>query len=114
MTDDFNKVVLYYVKNSTIEIKNELYFNDIGQLIFSGYDIGLTVKEFSGDSDYEYDYNIDPAEVNKLYDILKIEPGDKHSLLLELKRRFEGKNAYDELGDFLDLNNIDYEPFSWW
>lgn len=113
MLDDFNRVELYYVKNSKIEIINELYFNDIGQLIFYGYDIGLIVKEFWGDSDFEYDYTIEPAEVNKLYDIFKIGSGDKLSLLLELKRRFEGKNAYEDFGEFLDTSNIDYLPFSW-
>ena len=69
-------------KDDEIRISMELYFNDEGQLIFDGYDIGARVKECWGDSDYEYTYTIEPEEVNKLFDILNVNRGNRKELLL--------------------------------
>jgi hypothetical protein len=91
----------------------ELCFNERGQLLFEGYDIGKAVKEYWGDSDYEYDYTIEPVEVEKLYLIFGIANTDRYSLLIELKRRFEGENAYSEFGHFLDEHNITFDAFTW-
>ncbi len=49
----------------------ELYF-DGNQLVFDGYDIGKTVEDAWGDSDYEYSYTIEPAEVEMLYANLSV------------------------------------------
>jgi hypothetical protein len=106
-------IVLYREERPDIKINMEMYFNEKGQLIFDGYDLGKTVKDWWGDSDYEYTYTIEPVEVEKLYSILGIASSDRHALLLEIKKRFEGNDAYSKFGDFMTKNNIDYSAFTW-
>ena len=69
------------------------------------------MKNAWGDSDYEY--TIEAVEVEKLYSLLGIENSNRHSLLLELKKRFEGNKAYSKFGDFMEENNIDYTGSTW-
>ena len=45
-------VILFQFKNEGISIQIEAKF-DNGDLVIEGYDIGRTVKEYWGDSDYE-------------------------------------------------------------
>ena len=45
---------LYRFKDKAIRIHVEAYFEN-GNLVVSGYDIGKKVKEYWGDSEYEYD-----------------------------------------------------------
>jgi hypothetical protein len=107
------KVKLFELEHSTIKISIEIYFSEKGQLIVDGYDIGKTVEDCWGNSDYEYKYTIEPNEVEKLYVLFGINSSDKHSLLLEIKKRFEGNEAYSKLGIFMNENNIKYTPFTW-
>ena len=107
------RIVLFKLERPDIKISMEMYFNEKGQLIFDGYDIGKTVEDAWGDSDYEYGYKIEAVEVDKLYSLLGIEDSNRHSLLLELKKRFEGNKAYSEFGNFMTENNIDYTGSTW-
>jgi len=107
------RIVLFKLERPDIKISMEMYFNEKGQLIFDGYDIGKTVEDAWGDSDYEYGYTIEAVEVEKLYSLLGIGNSNRHSLLSELKKRFEGNRAYSELGDFMEENNIDYSGSTW-
>ena len=107
------KIILYKKERPDIKISMEMYFNEEGQLIFDGYDIGKTVKDWWGDSDYEYSYTIEAAEVEKLYTLLNIASPDRHSLLKEIKKRFGGNKAYSKFGDFMTENDIDYTAFTW-
>lgn len=107
------KVTLFYLERPDIKISMELYFNDKNQLYFDGYDIGKSVEEAWGDSDFEYTYTIEPEEVNKFYGIFDLVVGDKPSLLQSLKNRFSVDKAYSLFGDFMDANNIKYERFTW-
>lgn len=91
----------------------EIYFTEKGQLFFDGYDIGKTVEEFHGDSDYEYTYTIEPGQVEKLYDIFDLKSGDKNGLLQEIKNRFSINDAYSLFGEFLNTHNIKHESFTW-
>jgi len=107
------KIIIFREERPDIRIYMEMYFNEKGQLIFEGQDIGQLVKDWWGDSDYEYSYTIEPAEVKKLYGILGIPGSDKHALLSEIKKRFEGNSAYSKFGDFMRENNIDFKAFTW-
>ncbi len=107
------KIILYRKEGSKISIYMDMYFNEEGQLIFDGQDIGSGVEEQWGDSDYEYTYTIEPEEVKKLYAILGVPDSDKHSLLQEIKKRFAGNRAYSKFGKFMDDNNINYSSFTW-
>ena len=107
------RIILFKLERPDIKISMEMYFNEKGQLIFDGYDIGKTVEDAWGDSDYEYGYTIEAVEVEKLYTLLGIENSNRHSLLISLKKRFEGNKAYSEFGDFMTENNIDYTGSTW-
>ena len=108
-----DKVVLYSFKNDDIKVIIEAYFDEFGNLIVEGYDIGKTVEEFFGDSDYEYSSTVPSAEVEKLYALLGIPSGAKNILLNYLQSHFNTNSCYSELRDFLEKNNIKHEGFSW-
>ncbi len=107
------KVILYYLERPDIKISMEIYFTEKGQLFFDGYDIGKTVEEAWGDSDYEYTYTIEPDQVEKLYEIFRLKHGDKNALLGEIKNRFSVNEAYSLFGEFLNTHNIKYKSFTW-
>ena len=91
----------------------ELYFNDKDQLYFDGYDIGKTVEEIWGDSDFEYTHTIEPEEVNKIYKIFNLKTGDKKGLLQILEKKFSNNNAYFAFREFMQLHNIKFNSFTW-
>lgn len=107
------KIVLFKLKRPDIKISMEIYFNKEAQLIFDGYDIGKSVEDWWGDSDYEYNYTIEAVEVEKLYSLFGIENSDQHSLLLGIKKRFEGNKAYSEFGAFMEENDIEFKAATW-
>ena len=107
------KVVLFYSENENVKISMKIYFNEQNQLIFDGYDIGKTVNDVFGDSDYEYDYLIEPNEAEKLYEIFGLESRDKSALLQLIKDRFGGNKAYTLFGNFLDEHLIEYISNTW-
>ena len=107
------KVTLFNVERPDIKISMEIYFNEKGQLYFDGYDIGKTVEEAWGDSDYEYTYTIEPDQVGKFYPIFNLTAGDKSGLLQAIKNRFSDNKAYTMFGDFMKANNIKYDGFTW-
>jgi hypothetical protein len=99
-----NKVTLFRHKHPEIETCIQAYFNEEGELIIDGYDIGNRVKEIWGESDYEYAYRINPDSVKQLYNILGLNHGDKLALLEAIKSKFNDNSAYTELGKFMDEN----------
>lgn len=107
------KVILFYLERPDIKISMEMYFTEKGQLFFDGYDIGKTVEEVWGDSEYEYTYVIEPDQVEKIYEIYDLKKDDKNALLAEIKKCFSGNNAYSLFGEFLNTHNIKYESFTW-
>ena len=104
---------MFYLERPDIRISMQIYFNGNDQLYFDGYDIGKTVEEAFGDSDYEYDYTIEPEEVNKLYQIFGLNPGDKSGLLQCIKNRFSVNEAYSLFGNFLTAHKILFKGFTW-
>ncbi len=107
------RIELFKFENPRIRISIELYFNEKGQLIFDGYDIGKQVEDSWGDSDYEYSYTIEPLFVERLFSILDVPVGDRYALLLELKKRFGNNKAYSQFGNFMKENNIEFRSFTW-
>lgn len=59
-------VTLYYHEESEIKISIEAYFEN-EMLVIDGYDIGPSVKEYWGDSDYEYSIKVPADGVSFLY-----------------------------------------------
>lgn len=109
---DNYRVILYYHRSPDIKISQVIYFSD-ERLVFEGYDIGKTVSEAFGDSDYEYDFQVAPEEVAKFYTLLDVTPGDKKALLLKIYERFAGNSAYSDMCTFMEKNGIEAPGFTW-
>jgi len=106
------RVTLFHLETPTIKVDIQAYFEN-GKLIIEGYDIGKSVNDWFGDSDYEYKTTIHENEVNKLYPLLQIQEGDKESLLKAIAGLYNTNYCYSEFGDFLTKNGIIAEKFSW-
>ena len=91
----------------------EIYFNEENQLIFDGYDIGKSVKDCWGDSDYEYCYTIEPNEIDKFYTIFNLKKGDRAGLLKSIQNDFSVNEAYSLFGKFMKDKNILYNSSTW-
>ena len=105
-------VTLYHVKREDIRIDVVARF-DKDKLIIDGYDIGKTVEEAWGDSDYEYIMTIPASSLPPLYGLLDVDVGDRKRLLKALAKRFHGNECFSAIGDFLDQNSIEHKTFRW-
>lgn len=106
-------IVLFSYSDPKIDVLMQLFFDEDGSLHFEGQDVGKSVSEYWGDSDYEYLYTIAPAEVQKFYSLFNLKPGDRSGLLSAIKDRFGENRAYSMLGQFMDEHKIKYEAFTW-
>lgn len=105
-------ITLYHLEREDIKIDIVARFAE-GKLIIDGYDIGKTVKEAWGDSDYEYIMTIPATSLPVLYRVLGVKVGDRKRLLKALAKRFNGNKCFSALGDFLDQNGIAHDTFTW-
>lgn len=108
-----DRVLLYFSATPGIKVTVEIYFDEAENLVLEGYDIGKTVEEYWGDSDYEYTTTICPEEVKKLYKLFDLTPGEEKKLLSHLKSRFNSNRCYSELRELLIQNDIKFQSFSW-
>ena len=107
------KVLLFSLTTENIKVTVEAYFDETDNLIIEGYDIGKTVEEYWGDSDYEYTSTITTEEVNKLYALFNLPAASKKELLSALQSSYHTNTCYSEIQNLLDLNKIKYTGFSW-
>ena len=105
-------VTLYYHEESEIKISIEAYFEN-EMLVIDGYDIGPRVKEYWGDSDYEYIVKVPAEGVSFLYTHFNIQPGNNHELLRALATRYNTNTCYSDIRQLLDDHNVKYEGFTW-
>ncbi|MGD2122990.1 MAG: hypothetical protein PVJ76_14650 [Gemmatimonadota bacterium] len=105
-------VTLFHLERDDIKVNIEARF-EAEKLIIDGYDIGKTVEEAWGDSDYEYVMTIPGEGVDALYGLLNVEAGDRRGLLEALAERFRGNKCFSRIGDFLDQNEIEHETLRW-
>lgn len=108
-----NTVLLFSFKSDSVKVSIEAYFNEDDSLIIEGYDIGKSVEEIWGDSDYEYITTVKADAVNKLYTLLHLPSGSKDALLSYLQSRFNTNSCYSEIRTWFDENAVAYESFSW-
>jgi hypothetical protein len=106
-------VTLFPLASDNIKITIEAYFDDEENLIIEGYDIGKTVAEAWGDSDYEYSTTIHRDDVGKLYKAFGLPPGSKEIILLHMKNHYNTNTCYSDMQDFLEQHNIPFKGFSW-
>jgi len=107
-----HRVKLFRHKTTDISIYIDAYF-DGGSLIIEGQDIGKTVEDWWGDSDYEYILTVPADEVSRLYPLLKVKQGDKESLLNKIAAKYNTNTCYSDFMSFLERNNIKFETFTW-
>jgi hypothetical protein len=110
MTD---RVLLFSLNNEQVKVTIEAFFNDSGSLIVEGYDIGKSVEEYWGDSDYEYSFTVLPDEVSKIYTLLNVKAGSQLELLGYLQKNYNTNTCYSQLREWLEKNGIKHEGFSW-
>jgi hypothetical protein len=103
-----NRITLYQFNSSDIKITVEAYFN-IEDLVIDGYDIGKSVEEHWGDSDYAYHTTVPADEVKKLYPLLTVPEGDKEGLLNAIAKTYNTNSCFSDFNDFLRKNGIKTE-----
>lgn len=106
------RIILFHLETPTIKVDIQAYFEN-EKLIIEGYDIGKSVKDWFGDSDYEYSMTIHEDEVRKLYPLMQVREGDKEALLRAIADRYNTNSCYSEFSEFLTKNGIKSERFSW-
>jgi len=105
-------ITLLHFEREDIKVDVVARFEE-DELIIDGYDIGKTVEEVWGDSDYEYVMTIPTDSLPPLYRLLGVEVGKPKTLLKAIAERFHGNDCFSALGDFLEKNNIDHKTFTW-
>lgn len=105
-------ITLYHFESEVIKIDIEARFEGEA-LIIDGYDIGKRVKEYWGDSDYEYTVTVPPEGIPALYALFNVTPGDKQNLLLEIARNYNTNTCYSDFRKLLDDNQIPSSGFTW-
>jgi hypothetical protein len=106
-----DSVTLYAYQDDTIKISIEAYFEG-DTLVIDGYDIGKKVKEYWGDSDYEYKLMIPPVSVDFLYTHFGIAHA-REVLLQTLAVKFNTNSCYSDIRNLLDTHKLPCEGFSW-
>jgi hypothetical protein len=108
-----NKITLFQLETENIKVTVEVYFDGNGNLVVEGYDIGKMVKEYWGDSDYEYSVTVPVEELKKLYAVFQLSMGDRSGLLTSLRDQYHSNTCFSVIRDLLDKNDIRSEGFSW-
>jgi hypothetical protein len=107
------RVLLFSLINPNIKVTIEAYFDEKGDLVIDGYDIGKTVNDYWGDSDYEYVTTVSGEDLAKLYEVMGIQAGSKSGLLLEIQKRFNTNSCYSDFNGFIAKHGIHSGGFSW-
>jgi hypothetical protein len=105
------EVTLFHEEREDIRIDIVAYFEQ-DTLVIDGYDIGKTVKDYWGDSDYEYSMRIYPEGVRKLYEHFSLAP-DPSQLLTLLAARFSGNRCFSQLESLVDQLKLPHESYKW-
>lgn len=105
-------ITLYHLEREDIKVDIVARFAR-DKLVIDGYDIGRTVEEVWGDSDYEYVLTLPAESVARLYALLGVAAGDRRALLKALEARFGGHRCFSAIREWLDEHDVPYESFTW-
>jgi hypothetical protein len=106
-----DRIILYQYQTPDISVRVEAFFRN-DKLVVEGYDVGKSVDEWFGDSDYEYSTTLAEEELDKLYQLLHVEKGERSGLLKAIAAEFNDNNCYSRFRSLLDENDIKYDSFS--
>lgn len=107
------RVLLFSINRPDIRVTVEAYFDHRGSLIVEGYDIGATVEDYWGDSDYEYAVTVFPEEVPHLCTHAQLPDGQPDTVLRYLQQHYGDNTGYSRFRTFLETHGIRHEGFSW-
>ncbi len=107
-----HKKKLFSIDNENIRVMINLGF-DGEDLKLDGYDIGKSVSDMWGDSDYEYSITISAAEIPRLYELNQVPFGNKKNLISVLAKFLSDNKAFTLFHDYLKENNIPFTCFSY-
>ena len=103
---------LFHFSDDRIRIDIRLGFEG-EKLKLDGYDIGEAVREIWGDSDYEYAITVSGEDLEKLYRLSNLEPGQKKALVDHLAKTFSLNEAFSSFREYLTASEIGFESFTW-
>lgn len=108
-----DRVLLFFLQTDHVKVTIEAFFDSTGNLIVEGYDIGKSVEEYWGDSDYEYSVTVPAEEVIKVYELFALPKGNQQQLLSWLQAHYNTNTCYSDFRQWLEVNKIKHEGFSW-
>lgn len=112
MSGSGQNIVLYEHRDETISIKVQAYLGENG-LTVSGYDIGKSVKDHFGSSDYEYNFTVKPADLPALYAAMQLKNPEGDTFLAHLKQHYGNELGFSSLMNLLKQHHIKYDTFFW-
>lgn len=107
-----HKKKLFSIDNENIRVMINLGF-DGEDLKLDGYDIGKSVSDMWGDSDYEYSITVSEVELPRLYELNRVPFGNKKKLISVLAKFLSDNKAFTLFHDYLKENNIPFTCFSY-
>ena len=107
-----HKKKLFSIDNENIRVMINLGF-DGEDLKLDGYDIGKSVSDMWGDSDYEYSITVSEVELPRLYELNRVPFGNKKKLISVLAKFLTNNKAYSLFHDYLKENTIPFTCFSY-
>ena len=107
-----HKKRLFTIIRKDIKVTIDLGF-DGENLKLDGYDVGKMVSEIFGDSDYEYSIIISYENLPKLYEINKVEIGNKKELIKALSVFLSDNKAYSLFQNYLRENDIEFTSYTY-
>lgn len=107
-----HKKKLFSIDNVNIRVMINLGF-DGEDLKLDGYDIGKSVSDMWGDSDYEYSITVSEGELPRLYELNQVPFGNKKKLISVLAKFLSDNKAFTLFHDYLKENNIPFTCFSY-
>ena len=100
-------IVLCDEKTPIIKIKVWAEVSD-GCLRISGQDLGKFVEGFFGENEYEYFYDFDRENTERLFSLLTHEAPNVKNVFMQ---KFSGTDGCKSLREFCDVNGIAYKFF---
>ena len=79
-----------------------------GCLKISGQDLGKAVEDYFGEDEYEYFYDFDRENTERLFSLLTHEAQNVKDVFMQ---KFSGIDGCKSLRDFCDANGIAYKFF---
>ncbi|HTJ11547.1 MAG TPA: hypothetical protein VL547_05970 [Dinghuibacter sp.] len=101
---------LFHSKTPAISVDIWLGFEG-DDLVLDGYDLGQLVDELRGDSDYEYTITVSAADLEQLYALHRVAPGQRTDLVEAIAEKINGNKSFSLFREYLKENQV---PFKTW